>query len=111
MATTPESSSFQQKGNQVATSPGGTYETFGFREKPTERAQNWQSDKLKPITTSTRMVFRHPMPVPGGYGSPFFDGKEITTFLKSLNRCFKDHEITDDTEKKERAAEYSSRRY
>jgi hypothetical protein len=59
----------------------------------------------------TRMVFHHPMPVPGGYGSPFFDGKEITAFLRTLNRCFKDHEIDDDTEKKERAAEYSARQH
>jgi hypothetical protein len=59
----------------------------------------------------TRMVFHHPMLVPGGYGSPFFDGKEITAFLRTLNRCFKDHEINDDIEKKERAAEYSARQY
>jgi hypothetical protein len=41
------------------------------------------------------------MPVLGGYGSPFFDGKEIIAFLKSLNRCYKDYDIIDDIEKKE----------
>jgi hypothetical protein len=51
------------------------------------------------------------MPVPGGYSSLFFDKKEITAFLKTLNRYFKDHEINDDTEKKERATEYSARQY
>ena len=55
------------------------------------------------------MVFYYPMPVPRGYNSLFFDRKEITTFLKTLNRCFKDHEIDDDTEKKEQAAKYSIR--
>ena len=47
------------------------------------------------------------MPVLGGYSSPFFDRKEITAFLKTLNKCFKDYKINDDTEKKERATEYS----
>jgi hypothetical protein len=61
--------------------------------------------------TMTRMVFYYPMLVLGGYGSLFFDGKEITAFLKTLNRCFKDYEINDDTKKKERAAEYSARQY
>jgi hypothetical protein len=57
------------------------------------------------------MVFYHPMPVPRGYGSPFFDRKEITTFLKTLNRCFKDYKINDNTEKKKRATKYSARQY
>ena len=57
------------------------------------------------------MVFYHLMPVPGGYNSPFFNRKEITAFLRTLNKCFKDHEIDDDTEKKERAIEYSIRQY
>ena len=55
----------------------------------------------------TRMVFYHLMPVLRGYSSPFFNRKEITAFLRTLNKCFKDHEIDDDTEKKERATEYS----
>jgi hypothetical protein len=49
------------------------------------------------------------MPVPRGYSSLFFNRKEITTFLKTLNRCFKDYKIDDNTEKKKRAAEYSVR--
>jgi len=57
------------------------------------------------------MVFYYPMPVPGVYRSPFFKGKEITAFLKTLNRCFKDHEIKDNIKKKERAAKYSMRQY
>jgi len=59
----------------------------------------------------TRIVFHYLMPVLRGYNSPFFNRKEITAFLKTLNRCFKDHEIDDDTEKKERAIEYSIRQY
>jgi hypothetical protein len=49
------------------------------------------------------------MPVLGGYSSPFFNGKEITAFLKTLNRCFKDYEINNNTKKKKRAIEYSIR--
>jgi LPS sulfotransferase NodH len=51
------------------------------------------------------------MLVLGGYSSLFFDGKEITAFLKTLNRCFKDYEINDDTKKKKQAAKYSARQY
>ena len=51
------------------------------------------------------------MPVLRGYNSPFFDRKEITAFLKTLNKCFKDHEIDDDIKKKERAIEYSIKQY
>ncbi len=54
----------------------------------------------------TKMVFHHLMPVPRGYGSPHFEGKEITTFFKALNRCFKDYRINDDEEKKEHTTEY-----
>jgi hypothetical protein len=49
------------------------------------------------------------MPVPRGYSSPFFNGKEITTFLKTLNRCFKDYKINDNTKKKKRATKYSTK--
>jgi hypothetical protein len=41
------------------------------------------------------------MPVPEGYSSLFFNKKEITTFLKTLNRCFKDYKINNNTKKKE----------
>jgi hypothetical protein len=51
------------------------------------------------------------MLVPGGYSSLFFDRKEITAFLKTLNRCFKDYKINDDTKKKEQATKYSTRQY
>jgi hypothetical protein len=57
------------------------------------------------------MVFYHPMLVPRGYGSLFFNRKEITAFLKTLNRCFKDYKIDNNTEKKERATKYSARQY
>jgi hypothetical protein len=49
------------------------------------------------------------MPVLGGYNSPFFNRKEITTFLKTLNKCFKDYKINNNTKKKERATKYSTR--
>jgi hypothetical protein len=49
------------------------------------------------------------MLVPGGYSSLFFNRKEIITFLKTLNRCFKDYKINNNTKKKERAAKYSAR--
>ena len=49
------------------------------------------------------------MLVPRGYSSPYFKGKEITTFLRSLNRCFKDYRINDNKEKKEHVIEYLSK--
>jgi hypothetical protein len=49
------------------------------------------------------------MPVPGGYSSLFFDRKEITAFLKTLNKYFKDYKINNNTKKKERATEYFAR--
>ena len=57
------------------------------------------------------MVFYYPIPVLGGYNSLFFNGKEITAFLKTLNRCFKDYKINNNTKKKERAIKYSTRQY
>ena len=55
------------------------------------------------------MVFHYLMLVPRGYSSPYFKGKEITTFLRSLNRYFKDYRINDNKEKKEHVIEYSSK--
>ena len=55
------------------------------------------------------MVYYYLMLVPRGYSSPYFKGKEITTFLRSLNRCFKDYKINDNKEKKECVTEYSSK--
>jgi hypothetical protein len=49
------------------------------------------------------------MLVPRGYSSLFFNRKEITTFLKTLNRCFKDHKINNNTKKKEQAIKYSTK--
>ena len=46
-----------------------------------------------------------------GYSSLFFNRKEITAFLKTLNKCFKDYKINNDTEKKEQATKYSARQY
>ena len=51
------------------------------------------------------------MPVLREYNSLFFNRKEITTFLKTLNRCFKDYKINNNTEKKERATKYSTRQH
>ena len=51
------------------------------------------------------------MPVLRGYNSPFFNRKEITAFLKTLNKYFKDYKIDDDIKKKERAIEYFIKQY
>ena len=52
------------------------------------------------------------MLVPRGYSSPYFKGKEITTFLRSLNRCFKDYRINNNNkEKKEHVIEYLAKRF
>ena len=57
------------------------------------------------------MIFHHLILVPRGYNSPYFEGKEITTFLKALNRCFKDYRINNNKEKKERVIEYLAKRF
>jgi hypothetical protein len=57
------------------------------------------------------MVFYYPILVPRGYSSLFFNRKEITAFLKTLNRCFKDYKIDNNTEKKKQAVKYSARQY
>jgi len=49
------------------------------------------------------------MPVLRGYNSLFFNKKEITAFLKTLNRYFKDYKINNNTKKKEQAIKYSTR--
>jgi hypothetical protein len=51
------------------------------------------------------------MLVSRGYNSLFFNEKEITTFLKTLNRCFKDYKINNNTKKKEQATEYSAKQH
>jgi hypothetical protein len=51
------------------------------------------------------------MPVPRGYNNSFFNKKEITTFLRSLNRCFKDYKINNNIKKKEQTIKYSNRQY
>jgi hypothetical protein len=55
------------------------------------------------------MVFHYLILVLKGYNSLFFNGKEITTFLKTLNKCFKNYKIDNNTKKKERATKYSIR--
>ena len=47
------------------------------------------------------MIFYYLILVFKEYNSPFFNKKEITTFLKSLNKCFKDYKINNNTKKKE----------
>jgi hypothetical protein len=97
----------------MARLPKQTYESFKEeRVESLERSPYRPQASLEPnIITTTKIVFYYPMLVPRGYSSPFFDRKEITAFFKTLNRCFKDYEIDDDTEKKKRAAEYSARQY
>jgi len=51
------------------------------------------------------------MPVPRGYNNPYFKGIEITTFLKALNKCFKDYRIDNNKEKKEHIVEYTVKRF
>jgi hypothetical protein len=51
-------------------------------------------------------MFYHLMPVLGGYNSPFFNRKKITTFFKSLNKYYKDHDIINNIKKKERTTEH-----
>ena len=62
---------------------------------------------LEPITTIIRIVFYYLILVLRGYSSLFFNRKEITAFLKTLNKCFKDYKINNNIKKKERAIKYS----
>jgi hypothetical protein len=48
-----------------------------------------------------RIVFYYLILVLRGYNSLFFNRKEITTFLKTLNKCFKDYKINNNIKKKE----------
>jgi hypothetical protein len=57
------------------------------------------------------MVFYYLILVPKGYNSLFFNKKEITTFFKTLNRCFKDYKINNNTKKKEQATKYFIRQH
>ncbi len=57
------------------------------------------------------MVFHYLILVSRGYSSPYFKGIEITTFLKALNRCFKDYGIDNNKEKKECVVEYIAKRF
>ena len=58
-----------------------------------------------------KMVFHHLMLVPRGYMSPYFKGKEITTFLKALNRCFTDYSINNNKKKKECVTKYLAKHF
>jgi hypothetical protein len=48
-----------------------------------------------------RIVFYYLILVLRGYNSLFFNRKEIITFLKTLNKCFKDYKINNNIKKKE----------
>jgi hypothetical protein len=97
----------------MARSPERTYKFFKEeRVESLKYSPYYPQASLEPnIIITTKMVFHYLILVPRGYSSPFFNGKEITAFLKTLNRYFKDYKINDNTEKKERAAEYSIRQY
>ena len=47
------------------------------------------------------------MPVPREFGSLYFNGNKITSYLKSLEYYYKDYRVKDDTKKKERTTKYS----
>ena len=66
---------------------------------------------MEPIITIIRIVFYYLILVPKGYNSLFFNGKEITTFFKTLNKCFKDYKINNNTKKKEQAIKYFTKQY
>jgi hypothetical protein len=55
------------------------------------------------------MVFHYLMLVLKEYNSLFFNKKEITTFFKTLNKCFKNYKINNNTKKKEQAIKYSTK--
>ena len=57
------------------------------------------------------MVFHYLILVPRGYSSPYFKGKEVIVFLKTLNQYFKDYSINNDKEKKEHIVEYVVKRF
>jgi hypothetical protein len=55
---------------------------------------------LKPILLTIRLVFYYLILVLGEYNSPFFNKKKIITFLKSLNKYYKDYNIINNIKKR-----------
>jgi hypothetical protein len=53
-----------------------------------------------------RIVFYYLILVLRGYNSLFFNRKEIITFFKTLNKCFKDYKINNNIKKKKQAIKY-----
>src|SRR5271155_5389582 len=66
-------------------------------------------DKL--LKNQLKMILYYSILVSRGYNSLYFKGKEVIIFFKTLNQCFKDYNINDDKEKKERIAEYIVKRF
>jgi hypothetical protein len=97
----------------MARSPKQTYKSFKEeRVKSPKRSPHRLQASLEPnIITTTKIVFYYFILVLRGYNSPFFNRKEITAFFKTLNKCFKDYKINDNTEKKKQATKYSTRQY
>jgi hypothetical protein len=47
------------------------------------------------------MIFYYLILVPKEYNNLFFNKKEIITFFKTLNKCFKNYKINNNIKKKE----------
>jgi hypothetical protein len=55
------------------------------------------------------MVFYYLILVLKEYNSLFFNRKEIITFFKTLNKCFKNYKINNNIKKKKQATKYSTK--
>ena len=53
------------------------------------------------------MVFYYLILVLGGFRSLYFNRNKVTSYLKSLEYYYKNYRVKNNTEKKERTAEYS----
>ena len=47
------------------------------------------------------------MPIPRGFGSLYFNGNKVISYLKSLEYYYKDYRVKDNTKKKKRTTKYS----
>src|SRR5271168_3976239 len=78
--------------------------TFNLAYLKEKRLNKLFKNQLKIVLYHFILIFK-------GYNSLYFKGKEVITFFKTLNQCFKDYDINDNKEKKEYIIEYIAKHF
>ena len=78
--------------------------TFNLAHLKRKRLDKLLKNQLKIVLYHLILIFK-------GYDSLYFKGKEVIVFFKTLNRYFKNYNINDNEEKKERIIEYIAKRF